>query len=32
MIGQWELINYDSGKLDFDGVDPDFGNHLLSLH
>lgn len=29
---QMELINYNAGKLDFDGVDPDLGMHLLSLH
>ncbi|OAA58925.1 Transcription factor [Niveomyces insectorum RCEF 264] len=27
-----ETINLAAGKLDFDGVDPDLGMHLLSLH
>jgi hypothetical protein len=27
-----EEINYREGKLDFDGVDPELGMHLLSLH
>lgn len=27
-----ELLNFQEGKLDFDGVDPDLGMHLLSLH
>lgn len=27
-----EAINYASGSLDFDGVDPDLGMHLLTLH
>lgn len=27
-----EAINYAAGKLDFDGVDPELGFHLLSLH
>ncbi|KAJ5690312.1 hypothetical protein N7462_004704 [Penicillium macrosclerotiorum] len=27
-----ESINLQQGKLDFDGVDPDLGMHLLSLH
>ncbi|KFY21975.1 hypothetical protein V493_06942 [Pseudogymnoascus sp. VKM F-4281 (FW-2241)] len=29
---QLETLNYMSGKLDFDGVDPELGMHLLSLH
>ncbi|KAH7411242.1 fungal-specific transcription factor domain-containing protein [Cadophora sp. MPI-SDFR-AT-0126] len=29
---QMESINYSSGRLDFDGVDPELGMHLLSLH
>ncbi|KAK4143445.1 fungal-specific transcription factor domain-containing protein [Dichotomopilus funicola] len=29
---QMEAINYDAGKLDFDGVEPELGRHLLSLH
>ena len=32
IIGQLEQINYTAGRLDFDGVDPDLGMHLLSLH
>ncbi len=31
-IGQMEELNFRLGKLDFDGVDPDLGMHLLSLH
>ena len=31
-IGQMEAINFAAGKLDFDGVDPELGMHLLSLH
>lgn len=27
-----EELNFRQGKLDFDGVDPDLGMHLLSLH
>lgn len=27
-----ESINFQAGKLDFDGVDPDLGMHLLKLH
>jgi hypothetical protein len=27
-----ETINYSAGRLDFDGVDPELGMHLLSLH
>ncbi|KAK0647419.1 putative transcriptional regulatory protein [Lasiodiplodia hormozganensis] len=27
-----EAINFTRGKLDFDGVDPDLGQHLLHLH
>ncbi len=27
-----EAINFAAGKLDFDGVDPELGLHLLSLH
>jgi hypothetical protein len=27
-----EFINFKAGKLDFDGVEPDLGMHLLSLH
>ena len=30
--GQMETINYSAGRLDFDGVDPELGMHLLSLH
>lgn len=30
--GQMETINYGAGRLDFDGVDPELGMHLLSLH
>lgn len=30
--GQMEQLNFRQGKLDFDGVDPDLGMHLLSLH
>ncbi|VUC32375.1 unnamed protein product [Clonostachys rosea] len=29
---QLEEVNYHGGKLDFDGVDPELGMHLLSLH
>ncbi|KAI9148194.1 PrpF protein [Paramyrothecium foliicola] len=29
---QLEDLNFRQGKLDFDGVDPDLGMHLLSLH
>jgi hypothetical protein len=29
---QLESINYRAGKLDFDGVDPELGMHLLNLH
>ena len=29
---QLETINFRAGKLDFDGVDPELGMHLLSLH
>ncbi|KAL4735115.1 fungal-specific transcription factor domain-containing protein [Aspergillus similis] len=29
---QMEQLNFTQGKLDFDGVDPDLGMHLLSLH
>lgn len=29
---QMEAINYDAGMLDFDGVEPELGRHLLSLH
>ncbi|KAM0243992.1 hypothetical protein ACHAP5_006656 [Fusarium lateritium] len=29
---QLEDIHYSKGQLDFDGVDPDLGMHLLSLH
>ncbi|KAM0342509.1 hypothetical protein ACHAPU_009483 [Fusarium lateritium] len=29
---QLEDIHYSQGQLDFDGVDPDLGMHLLSLH
>jgi len=32
MTGQLEEFNYHTGKLDFDGVDPELGMHLLSLH
>ncbi|CAG8054889.1 unnamed protein product [Penicillium nalgiovense] len=31
-IGQLESLNLRQGKLDFDGVDPELGMHLLSLH
>ena len=27
-----EELNYRNGKLDFDGIPPDLGMHLLSLH
>ena len=27
-----EEVNFAAGKLDFDGVDPEMGRHLLSLH
>lgn len=30
--GQLEEFNYNAGNLDFDGVDPDLGMHLLNLH
>ncbi|KAG9254452.1 C6 transcription factor [Emericellopsis atlantica] len=29
---QLEELNYRHGKLDFDGVEPDLGMHLLSIH
>ncbi|KAM3517189.1 hypothetical protein NHJ13051_009209 [Beauveria bassiana] len=29
---QMEQLNYRNGKLDFDGITPDLGMHLLSLH
>ncbi|THC94182.1 hypothetical protein EYZ11_006323 [Aspergillus tanneri] len=29
---QIETLNFQQGKLDFDGVDPELGMHLLSLH
>ncbi|KAL3492168.1 PrpF protein-domain-containing protein [Aspergillus germanicus] len=29
---QMEQLNFSQNKLDFDGVDPDLGMHLLSLH
>ncbi|UNI25023.1 hypothetical protein JDV02_010731 [Purpureocillium takamizusanense] len=29
---QLEELNYREGKLDFDGVEPELGMHLLSLH
>ncbi|KAJ5115378.1 hypothetical protein NUU61_001137 [Penicillium alfredii] len=29
---QLEMLNLRQGKLDFDGVDPELGMHLLSLH
>jgi hypothetical protein len=29
---QLEKMNYQHGKLDFDGVDPELGMHLLDLH
>ncbi|CEN62016.1 Putative Nitrate assimilation regulatory protein nirA [Aspergillus calidoustus] len=29
---QMEQLNFNHNKLDFDGVDPDLGMHLLSLH
>jgi hypothetical protein len=32
LAGQLEELNFRQGKLDFDGVDPDLGMHLLSLH
>ncbi|KAI9743524.1 MAG: hypothetical protein M1818_002838 [Claussenomyces sp. TS43310] len=28
---QLEIINFASGKLDFDGIDPDLGMHLLDI-
>ncbi|KAF4448991.1 hypothetical protein F53441_7641 [Fusarium austroafricanum] len=31
-LGQLEEIHFAKGQLDFDGVDPDLGMHLLSLH
>lgn len=31
-IGQMEMLNFQQGKLDLDGVDPELGMHLLSLH
>lgn len=30
--GQLEEVNYRTGGLDFDGLDPELGMHLLSLH
>ncbi|KAK7947872.1 uncharacterized protein PG986_008758 [Apiospora aurea] len=30
--GQLEELNYRAGTLDFDGVDPELGMHLLFLH
>lgn len=30
--GQLEALNMRQGKLDFDGVDPELGMHLLNLH
>ena len=27
-----EILNFQQGKLDWDGVDPELGMHLLSLH
>lgn len=32
IIGHMETINHSQKKLDFDGVDPDLGMHLLDLH
>lgn len=29
---QLEIINYNAGKLDFDGIDAETGKHLLDLH
>ncbi|KIW13395.1 hypothetical protein PV08_08583 [Exophiala spinifera] len=29
---QMEIINYKNGVLDFDGVEPELGMHLLDLH
>jgi hypothetical protein len=29
---QLEDVNFRNGKLDFDGVEPELGRHLLSLH
>jgi hypothetical protein len=29
---QMERVNYHQGKLDFDGVEPELGMHLLDLH
>lgn len=29
---QLETVNFNTGKLDFDGVEPELGMHLLSLH
>jgi hypothetical protein len=31
-LGHMETINFSEKKLDFDGVDPDLGMHLLELH
>lgn len=32
ILGQMETINLKSGKLDFDGVEPEMGMKLLSIH
>ena len=32
MAGQLEIVNFQAGSLDFDGVDPELGMHLLNLH
>lgn len=32
LTGHMETINHSQKKLDFDGVDPDLGMHLLDLH
>ncbi|KAJ5772346.1 hypothetical protein N7520_002875 [Penicillium odoratum] len=29
---QLELLNFSAGKLDFDGLDPEIGMHLLSIY
>ena len=31
-LGDLERVNLESDRLDFDGVDPELGMHLLSLH
>lgn len=32
IIGQLEPLNLAAGKLDFDGIDPEIGMHLLSIY